>query len=312
MLPYGAGPPRQPETRHAKMSGRLVRPRDEEERVAAERRSWGMRLAINVLRPLCLMSTKRTWLGTEHVPRTGPVIVAANHNSWADPPIVGHFLVDGVGRAPYFLAKAELFRIPAIGKVLRSAGQIPVYRRSANAADALRDARAGLHDGRCIVIYPEGTTTRDPDLWAMSPKTGVARLALETGVPVVPLAHWGIHRILPPRGSKVPRPWPRKKVVFKAGPPVDLSAYAGLPPTPENLRAVADTIMVEVQRLLGEIRGEQPPARFHDARESRAGTAADVSGSDVRTDVAEPPAGPSGPDGGGAADGSAASGGGGD
>jgi 1-acyl-sn-glycerol-3-phosphate acyltransferase len=231
--------------------------------VARERRNGWMRLAIVVLRSLQRCVTTHEFRGTENVPATGGVLVAANHISLVDPPIVGRYFVDGCGRAPHFLAKSELFKIPVVGRVLRGAGQIPVYRQSANAGLALRDAAAAVRDGRLVVVYPEGTTTRDPDYWPMSGKTGIARLALETGAPVIPLAHFGSQQILPNAGRTRPKLFPRSHVSFLAGPPVDLSAYAGSEPTPDVLRAMTDTIMAEVRRLLGVVRGETPPATFY-------------------------------------------------
>ena len=227
-----------------------------------ERRNGWMRLAIVVLRALQRFITTYDFRGTEHIPLTGGVIVAANHISLVDPPIVGRFTVDGVGRAPHFLAKSELFKIPLIGLVLRGAGQIPVHRQSANAALALRDAAQALRDGRLVVVYPEGTTTRDPAYWPMAGKTGVARLALETGAPVIPLAHFGAQLILPNAGRKWPRLFPRAHVSFLAGPPIDLSKYQGAAPTPAVLRAMTDEIMGEVRGLLGIVRGETPPTTF--------------------------------------------------
>ncbi len=242
--------------------------------MARERRNGWMRLAIIVLRALQRPVTTYDFRGTENVPATGGVLIAANHISLVDPPIVGRFTVDGCGRAPHFLAKSELFAIPLIGRILRGAGQIPVYRQSANAVLALRDAAAALRDGRLVVVYPEGTTTRDPDYWPMSGKTGIARLALETGVPVVPLAHFGAQQILPNAGRRRPRIFPRSRVSFLAGPPVDLSAYAGLDQTPEVLRAVTDLIMSDVRRLLGIVRGETPPtAVFAPARPAKSDSA---------------------------------------
>jgi 1-acyl-sn-glycerol-3-phosphate acyltransferase len=239
--------------------------------VARERRNGWTRLAISVLRFAQRLVTTYEFRGTEHVPRAGGVIVAANHLSIVDPPIVGRYVVDGVGRVPLFLAKSELFAIPFVGRVLRGAGQIPVYRRSANAALALRDGAAAIRNGGVVVVYPEGTTTRDPAGWPMAGRTGIARLALETGAPVVPLAHDGAQRIIGNLGKRRLKLFPRTRVTFLAGPPVDLSAYAGKEPTPDVLREMTDRIMSEVRTLLGVIRDETPPATFYSP--SKAGPA---------------------------------------
>ena len=110
-----------------------------------------------------------------------------------------------------------------------------------------------------MIVYPEGTATRDPDLWPMVAKTGVARLALTTGAPVIPIAHWGAQEILP-YGSKKPHLFPRKTVRMAAGPPVDLSAYAGQRLGASTLRAATDDIMADITALLAKIRQETPPA----------------------------------------------------
>jgi 1-acyl-sn-glycerol-3-phosphate acyltransferase len=158
-----------------------------------------------------------------------------------------------------------LFKVPLIGPLLRKSGQIPVYRRSRDAANSLRDAEAAAAAGECIIIYPEGTCTRDPNGWPMVAKTGVARLILAANVPVVPVAHWGTQRILR-YGSKRVHPFPRKRVDVLAGEPFDLSRYAGVEPTNDVLREITDLLMMRVTELLGEIRGETPPASFYEAK----------------------------------------------
>jgi 1-acyl-sn-glycerol-3-phosphate acyltransferase len=214
-------------------------------------------LAIVVVKPTALAMTRRTWSGMEHVPQSGGVIFAVNHISHADPLVAAHYVYEA-GRWPQFLAKASLFHIPVLGTWLRAIKQIPVYRGTADAAKALHAATTALRDGEGIIIYPEGTTTRDPDLWPMRGKTGVARLALTTGAPVVPLAMWGPERIFDPRTKRL-RPLPRTPVTVVAGPPVDLSRWAGAAPTAAALAEVTDEIMRCVRDLLGEVRGEAPP-----------------------------------------------------
>jgi 1-acyl-sn-glycerol-3-phosphate acyltransferase len=148
---------------------------------------------------------------------------------------------------------------------MRGTGQLPVYRGQSDAALVLRDVEQGLRDGACVIFYPEGTATRDPDLWPMVPRTGVARAALATGVPVIPVAQWGAQRILP-YGSMHPHLLPRSLVQITAGPPVDLSAFSGKPLSPQVLREATELIMKDVTGLLGGIRGETPPAEpYHPA-----------------------------------------------
>lgn len=232
------------------------------------------RLAVFVIKPLSLLLTRRVWRGQQHIPRTGGVIVAANHVSYVDPLTFSHFVYEAQ-RLPKFLAKIEVFSIRwPFGAIVRGARQIPVHRHATNAADSLRDAVAALRAGECVIIYPEGTVTRDPAYWPMRAHTGVARLALESGAPVVPAAQWGPQYIYDRYAHRLAL-WPRKTVYVTAGPPVDLSAFAGRPPTAEVLRAATDTVMAAVRALLGEIRGEQPPAEVFDPRAGARGSRGD-------------------------------------
>jgi 1-acyl-sn-glycerol-3-phosphate acyltransferase len=219
-----------------------------------------LRLAWAVIYPLDAALFKLRWRGQQHVPRTGGVLVAANHVSYVDPLTFARFVWDS-GRVPRFMAKSSLFEIFFIKWVLRGTKQIPVHRGAAEAGGSLRDAVAALEQGECVCIYPEGTVTRDPDFWPMSAKTGVARLALATDVPVVPVAQWGPQDAVDWYAKRF-RLLPRKTVVCQAGPAVDLSAYRGRPVTAELLREVTDVLMAAVRDLLGEIRGQTPPTKF--------------------------------------------------
>ncbi len=223
-------------------------------------RAW-RNLSKIILRPLVPVLMKRDWHGQEHFPRRGGMILAANHLSYADVIALSLF-TDGARRYPVFLAKASLFDIKVLGPVMRKLGQLPVYRGQTDAALVLRDAEEGLRNGACLIFYPEATVTRDPDSWPMVAKTGVARLALSTGVPVIPVAHWGAQDLLP-YGSSRPRLVPRRAVHVLAGPPVDLTEFAGQPLTPQTLRAATDKIMTEITVLLGQLRGLPPPAEQH-------------------------------------------------
>jgi 1-acyl-sn-glycerol-3-phosphate acyltransferase len=218
--------------------------------------------AVAILRPLLFALMKRDWKGQENVPGEGGVIIAANHLSWSDPLALGHYVYES-GRFPVYLAKSGLFHTKVIGPILTKLGQIPVYRDRAEASLALSAAEEALRAGECLMFYPESTCTRDPELWPMSGQTGVARLALTTGAKVVPVAHWGAHELWP-YGTKSFRPLPRKTMRILAGPPVDLSAYEGLPLTKETLRAATDDIMRTVAAQLGELRGEKPPGELYD------------------------------------------------
>jgi 1-acyl-sn-glycerol-3-phosphate acyltransferase len=219
-------------------------------------------LAVVVVKPLSLLLVKRDWRHGERVPREGGVIIAANHLSWTDPVLLSHFLYDQ-GRWPVILAKSALFKVPLLGHAVRELCAIPVYRGSAEAAKSLHESAQRLKDGGAILFYPEGTCTRDPGLWPMVGKTGVARLALESGAQVIPVAHWGAHELLP-YGEKRPRLFPRKTFRVSVGPPVDLSRYAGQPPRASLLRDATADIMAAITAQLAELREEKAPETPYD------------------------------------------------
>jgi len=193
----------------------------------------------------------------ERIPRSGGAIIAMNHISHADP-VFDAVFIHRQGRVPRFLAKASVMDAPIFGRMARGAGSIPVYRGTEKASDALRDAHQALREGKVIVIYPEGTITKDPQGWPKNSYPGVAKLALANDVPVIPIARWGTRDMLDLYHRKV-RLFPRKTVRYLVGEPVDLSAFRGQEPSPELHRKVTDMVMAEVTRLLGELRGEQPP-----------------------------------------------------
>lgn len=217
-----------------------------------------------ILRPTIRALMKLDWQGQEHFVSAGGMIVAANHLSYADVLALALFC-DQAGRYPTFLAKSSLFRIPVLGRIILKLGQLPVYRGQSDAALVLRDAEQGVKDGACVVFYPEATVTRDPAQWPMQAKTGVARLALSTGAPVIPVGHWGAQDVLA-YGSFRPHLIPRRTVRMVAGPPVDLSEFDGKPLDTATLRAATDKIMTDVAGLVGQLRGEVPPAEpYHPA-----------------------------------------------
>ncbi|MCA1825085.1 MAG: lysophospholipid acyltransferase family protein [Mycobacteriales bacterium] len=224
------------------------------------------RFAILTIKPALLVLLRRRHSGHEHIPQSGGVIVAANHISYVDPLDLALFVLNA-GRRVRYLAKSTLFKVPGFGTLLRGCHQIPVYRDSPDANLVLRDAIASVNAGQCLVIYPEGTVTRDPDGWPMRAKTGVARVALATGAPVVPIGQWGAQHVLPYK-SKRPKLFPRKVLQVKAGPPLDFSRYAGQPQTVELLQQITDEIMRAVTELVADLRGETPPAKPFEFRRS--------------------------------------------
>lgn len=228
--------------------------------MARPRLGFWRRFAVVTIKPPLTMFTRRTWRGMEHVPATGGAILVANHFSQADPLTVAHFIYDA-GRWPQFLAKASLFDKPLLGYLLRQVRQIPVARGTVDAVKALESAVQAVKDGDAVIIYPEGTTTKQPDLWPMRGKTGVARLALSTGAPVIPIVQWGAQQIHDTRTGKV-RLRPRTPVVVIAGSPIDLSNWAGAAPTTATLHEITDAIMLQLRDMLAEIRGQTPPAEL--------------------------------------------------
>jgi 1-acyl-sn-glycerol-3-phosphate acyltransferase len=230
-----------------------------------------MRFAVLLIKPALLLCTRRDWRGQQHVPGQGGVILAANHISHADPLTLCDYVLHGVHRIPRFLAKDTLFRGGGIvARTMRGAGQIPVYRKTSNASAALRDAVAALDHGECVVIYPEGTVSRDPDKWPMLAKTGVARLALLSGAPVVPVGQWGAQEILDSYRGGALHLLPPTRVSVLAGPPVDLSPYEGLELSGDVLRAATADIMRGVTALVEQLRGQTAPEQVHDPRQVAA------------------------------------------
>ena len=217
-------------------------------------------LTVVLVKPINTVFFRRRWRGHEHVPATGGVVLVANHVSQADWITMAEYVWDA-GRIPRFLIKESLFRIRGVRRLLGGAKQIPVSRGTAAARNSLEAAAAALERGEAVCIYPEGTVTRDPDFWPMQARTGVARLALATDAPIVPVCNWGPQFALDVEHKKV-RLFPRHEAWCVAGPPVDLSAYRGRPLTAELLREVTDVIMAAVRDRLAEVRGETPPPEF--------------------------------------------------
>lgn len=222
-----------------------------------------MAFCATVLRRPLLTLTKRDWSGTEHIP-DGGCVLAVNHISEVDPLMMAHFVYDN-GRLPRFLGKSEVFDVPVLGAILRSAGQIPVYRNSGSASEAYRAAVQAVTSGECVIMYPESTLTRDPGLWPMTGKTGAARIAWETDCPVIPVAQWGAHQVLGPYARR-PSVFPRKTMCFRAGPQVELDDLRARPVSTATLQQATDRIMDRITEQLAQLRDEPPPARRWDIR----------------------------------------------
>ena len=194
--------------------------------------------------------------GAENLPREGAYVLAPNHNSEFDPITVA-VAVWRLGRAPRFMAKESLFKVPVLGAALRATGMVPVPRSSTSANQSMKAAQQIAEDGRGVIVYAEGTLTRDPDLWPMRGKTGAVRLALAGDLPLIPMAQWGVQQILPRYGKlKFPR---RSHVIVEFGPAIDLSEYAGST-SPAVLTRATDDLMARISEMLSGIRGLPAPA----------------------------------------------------
>ncbi|MDN5893628.1 MAG: 1-acyl-sn-glycerol-3-phosphate acyltransferase [Nocardioides sp.] len=205
-------------------------------------------LKLIALGPLLRLIFRPQAEGLEHVPEEGPAILASNHLSYAD----WLFMPLTLPRRVSFVAKAEYFNSPGIKgwfqkHFFRGSGQIPIDRSGANAAEgALISAKSVLARDELFGIYPEGTRSHDGRLYRG--KTGVARLALETGVPVIPIAVVGTDVVAPPgkKFGKLTRP------IVRYGKPLDFSRYEGMENDRYILRSITDEIMYEIMNLSGQ------------------------------------------------------------
>ena len=231
-----------------------------------QRRGWAWSLGVAIVKPLLLATTKPRWIDGDKIPAEGGCIVVFNHISEVDPLTAAHVMYDH-GRLPRYLAKANLFKNRFLGFFLTSAGQIPVERLSKNAAGAFDAAVAAVDRGELVVVYPEGTITRDPDLWPMVGKSGAARIALETRCPVVPVGQWGAQELLAPYARK-PDLFPRKTITMKVGDPVDLSDLYDRDRTTAVVTEATHRIMVALTHLVAEVRGEAAPPEVFDPRKA--------------------------------------------
>jgi 1-acyl-sn-glycerol-3-phosphate acyltransferase len=231
--------------------------------VARRRLGFWRRFAVGLVLPSLRVWTKRTWIGQQHIPPTGGAIIVANHLSHFDPLVLAHFVYTA-GRWPRFLAKASIWKVPVVGYLLTKTLQIPVERGSVEAVKSLDALIDALQQGGTVIIYPEGTTTREPDLWPMRGKTGAARLALVTGAPVVPMATDGAQQVFDPRTNKFSLR-PRRPVGVTVGKPVDLSRWHGEAPSRTVLEQMTEAIMHDIQGLVGELRDAEPPPLFRPA-----------------------------------------------
>ena len=197
----------------------------------------------------------------EKLPAHGAFVLAPNHYSEFDPLIVAA-AVWRLGRAPRFMAKESLFRVPVLGWLMRKTGMVPVARATSTAAakQTIEQSRALVQNERGVIVYPEGTLTRDPDLWPMRGKSGAVRLALAGDIPLIPVAQWGTQQIMG-RYQKGLSLWPpRKRVQVLIGDPVDISDLTGRAGEQTALNEATNRLMNAITALLEELRDEKAPA----------------------------------------------------
>ena len=226
----------------------------------------GFKIGVTVLLPLLNATTKRTWINMEKVPKSGAVIFYSNHVSYMDALVLAHYLYKS-GRAPRFIGKEAVFKIPVVGWVLKKAEQIPVKRESESAAVAFKSAIDALSLGHAIAIYPEGTLTRDENLWPMTGKSGAVRMAVAAKVPLIPIAQWGDHKMLAPYSKKL-KLFPRTAITLNCGDPIDLSKWRGKEDDHEAMAEATMSAMKTLAEMVGELRNELPPTELFDVRKS--------------------------------------------
>lgn len=227
-------------------------------------KTWLYRVAALLVKPVMHVVGNYKWSGFEKIPADGGIIVAANHASNIDPLTLAHYLYNA-NRPPRILAKSSLFKIPVVKYFLTHLDMIPVFRGTSQAAESVKVADTRLKQGYCIAVFPEGTLTADPDGWPMQARTGVARMALETRAPVIPVGQWG-QLGLWPRGKSFFTLFPRQTVSVRAGNQVDLSDLYDKDLDSVVLREATDRIMRAITEIVAQERGEEPPAVFFNPR----------------------------------------------
>lgn len=219
-------------------------------------------LTALIFYPITWLVARRRMIGLEHVPAQGPAMLVCNHVSYLDPVYTAVF-VHRARRTPRFLAKDTLWKVPFFGRIMAGSRQIPVARGSREAGSSLAAATRAFDDDGVVVIYPEGTITRDPGGWPMEARSGAARLALTSGVPVIPTVHWGTLAVYDHYRKRI-RPSPfGATITVRAGAPIDLddlrSRVGDKPPGAAVLRETTERMMAAVRALLEEVRDESAP-----------------------------------------------------
>jgi 1-acyl-sn-glycerol-3-phosphate acyltransferase len=198
--------------------------------------------------------------GLEHIPASGPAIVACTHLSYLDPLTNANVVMKG-GRRPRFLAKRELFEIPVVGSAFRGAHQIPVQRGTRDTTPLVL-AEEALARGEVVVIYPEGTVTRRDDHLPMEGKTGAVRLSLASDVPIVPLVSWGSQAVWQKSGKgslRYGRP-----VWTSVGAPIDFSARRAELDDRDAVKMMTAELMARLTEMVEGLRARYPERWSHD------------------------------------------------
>ncbi len=230
-------------------------------RLHQPRAGFWIRLCVLIIYPLDGLLFRIRWRNLDRIPAPGDgaALLVVNHISQLDTLLMARCVWQS-GRVPRFMIKSGVFGWPIVGAMMRGAGQIPVQRGTHNAATALGAAVAALHRGEAVIIYPEGSTTKDPTNWPMQGKTGIARLVLlSPDTPVIPIGQWGADQ---GRGFSVRRLGRRRTAEASVGKALDLSRYRGEEPNADTLREITDVIMTAVRAEVAELRDLTPPEHF--------------------------------------------------
>lgn len=236
------------------------------------RAPWLLRVIAPVLIGTGALIQDMKVSGLENLPDDGGLIVVANHTAHLDFLSLGGPLYRA-GRPPQFVAASEFFEMPIYGSVFPRVGAIPVYRESDDPAKVLDAARAALDKNGTVILFPEGTFGRDPEMWPMRGKTGAARLALSRpNVPVIPVAHWGNEHLYGPWDGKIA--WSRlgrrrTKAETVFGAPIDMTRFEGREVTKELLDEVTEVFMSAIEDLLQGLRERNPLGMGTQPRERR-------------------------------------------
>ena len=215
--------------------------------------------AKGVLTPIMTPWVKFSVTGEENLPTEGGFLLVSNHLSNVDPLCLCWYFMKR-NTAVRFLAKKSMFSVPLFGWIIKGMGLIPVNRDS-NPSAVLAPTREALTAGEVVGIYPEGTLTRDPDQWPMEFKSGAARLALDTGVTVIPLSQWGPQDIMAPYNAKGMDMRPGRRISYHFGAPVDLSDLMSPAGSEDHdaVNAATARILAAVREGVGQLRGLPVP-----------------------------------------------------